>query len=47
MNSDLVRAPAFRDIQVISGHEYFYWVTAVDVRGNESPHSEEASETVP
>jgi hypothetical protein len=47
LNSELVKAPAFRDPQVVSGHQYFYSITALDVRGNESPHSEEASETVP
>ncbi|PYV76649.1 MAG: hypothetical protein DMG97_03720 [Acidobacteria bacterium] len=47
LNSELVKAPAFRDAQVLSGHQYSYLITAADVRGNESPHSEEASETVP
>jgi hypothetical protein len=47
INSELVKLPAFRDSDVIAGQEYFYSVSAVDVRGNESPHSEEASETVP
>jgi hypothetical protein len=47
INSELVKAPAFRDTQVLSGHQYFYSIAAVDVRGNESQHSEEASETVP
>jgi hypothetical protein len=46
-NSELIKAPAFRDTQVLSGHQYFYSITAVDVRGNESPYSEEGSETVP
>lgn len=47
INSDLVRAPGFRDTQVLSGHEYFYSITAVDARSNESPHSPEANESVP
>jgi hypothetical protein len=47
INSDLIKAPAFRDPDIVSGREYFYSVTAVDARGNESPHSPEASETVP
>ena len=47
LNSELVKAPAFRDTQVLSGHQYSYSISAIDVRGNESPHSEEASETVP
>lgn len=46
-NSELVKSPAFRDTNIAAGHEYFYSVSAVDVQGNESPRSEEASETVP
>jgi hypothetical protein len=47
VNSELVKMPAFRDMQVISGKKYFYSVSAVDQRGNESARSEEASESVP
>jgi fibronectin type 3 domain-containing protein len=47
INSDLVKTPAFRDTTVLGAKKYFYSVTAVDLRGNESGHSEEASETVP
>lgn len=47
INAELVKAPAYRDPSVISGKRYFYSVSAVDVRGNESGRSEEASETVP
>jgi hypothetical protein len=47
INTELVMTPAFRDPNVISGHQYFYSVSAVDARGNESPRSEEANETVP
>ena len=47
INSDLVKAPAFRDENVSSGHQYWYSITAIDLRGNESPHSEETSEAVP
>jgi hypothetical protein len=47
LNSDVVQSPAFRDTDVLAGHQYFYSVSAVDVRGNESARSEEASETVP
>lgn len=47
INTELVKEPAFRDADVVPGHEYFYSISAVDVRGNESPRSEEASETVP
>jgi len=47
INSELIKSPAFRDSNVLAGHTYFYSVSALDVRGNESPRSEEASETVP
>ncbi|MFZ0869075.1 MAG: hypothetical protein WA416_10655 [Candidatus Sulfotelmatobacter sp.] len=47
VNSELVKIPAFRDVQVVSGKRYFYSVSAVDLRGNESVRSEEASERVP
>src|SRR5262249_19150990 len=47
LNSELVKAPAYRDNLVVSGKRYVYSVSAVDVRGNESAPSEEASETVP
>jgi hypothetical protein len=47
VNLELVKTPAFRDAQVVSGKTYFYSVSAVDLRGNESARSEEASESVP
>ena len=47
INSDLVKTPAFRDNSVQLGTRYFYAVTAVDLRGNESEKSQETSETVP
>lgn len=47
VNSDLVKTPTFRDTDVLAGHQYSYSVSAVDVRGNESAHSEEAGEAVP
>jgi hypothetical protein len=47
MNAELVKTPAYRDVQVAAGKKYFYAVSAVDVRGNESAQSEEASESVP
>ena len=47
INTELVKTPAFRDSNVIPGHEYFYSISAVDAPGNESPRSEEAGETVP
>ena len=47
INTELVKAPAFRDIRVTSGQTYFYSTTALDARGNESTRSEETSEQVP
>ena len=47
MNSALVKEPAYRDKAVQPGIKYFYAVTAVDLRNNESPKSSEASESVP
>lgn len=47
LNAELVDRPAYRDMDVVSGTRYFYSVSAVDVRGNESAGSEEASEAVP
>ena len=47
VNQGPVKTPAFRDTQVAAGKTYFYSVSAVDLRGNESGRSEEASESVP
>ena len=47
VNAEPVKTPAYRDANVVSGKRYFYSVSAVDVRRNESGPSEEASETVP
>jgi hypothetical protein len=47
INSDLVKTPASRDSAVQPGTKYFYSVSAVDLRGNESARSQETSETVP
>jgi len=47
INAELVKTPAFRDSKVTSGKTYFYAVSAVDLRGNESAKSAEASERVP
>jgi len=44
INLDLVKSPSYRDTTAIPGHTYFYAVSAVDVRGNESGRSEEAQE---
>jgi len=47
INRELVKTPSFRDTNLTQGKTYFYIVTAVDLRGNESARSDEASETVP
>lgn len=47
LNSKPVKTPAYRDAQVEAGKSYFYSVSALDQRGNESGRSEEASERVP
>jgi len=47
LNSELVKAPSYRDSAISAGKTYVYSVSAVDARGNESAKSEEASETVP
>ena len=47
VNLEPVKTLAYRDAQVVSGKKYFYSVSAVDQRGNESARSEEASESVP
>jgi hypothetical protein len=47
INAELVKTPAYRDRDVGSGKTYFYSVSSVDVRGNESARSEEAGEGVP
>jgi len=47
LNSEMLKTPSYRDYGIEAGHSYFYSVTAVDIRGNESARSEEASEKVP
>lgn len=47
LNSDPVKTPAYRDTNVQPGKKYFYSVSAVDERNNESARSDEASEQVP
>ena len=47
INAEPGKASAYRDTNVMPGKRYFYSVSAVDVRGNESGPSEEASETLP
>jgi len=47
LNRQLVQVSSFRDENVKAGMKYIYSVSAVDWRGNESPQSADASETVP
>ena len=47
LNSEPIKSPSYRDSTVAPGKTYVYSVSSVDVRGNESAKSEEASETVP
>jgi hypothetical protein len=47
LNPELLLTPAFRDMNVLPGHTYFYNVTAVDRSGNESPASPPASGSIP
>ena len=47
ISSDMVKTPAFRDGNIQPGHTYYYSVTAIDLRGNESQRSAETSESVP
>lgn len=47
INIELVKTPAFRDSNVVPGHQYSYSISAADARGNESPRSEDVAETVP
>jgi hypothetical protein len=47
LNSEVLKAPSYRDTNVVSGKTYWYSISAVDARGNESARSDETSETVP
>jgi hypothetical protein len=47
INSKLLATPSFRDQSIQMGRRYFYSVSAVDVRNNESGRSAEAGELVP
>jgi fibronectin type 3 domain-containing protein len=47
LNAEPVKIPSFRDENVQPGTKYQYAVSAVDLRGNESPRSVETSEVVP
>ena len=43
----LVTAPAWRDTEVHPGEKYYYAVSAIDLRGNQSARSATAEETAP
>ena len=47
LNQQPLPVPSFRDGNVEPGTTYIYSVSAVDLRGNESPRSSEAKEAVP
>jgi hypothetical protein len=47
INPQLVKVPAFRDENVVAGQRYIYSVSAVDERGNQSPRSAPATESIP
>lgn len=47
VNAELVKVPAYRDMSVKPGTKYYYSVSAVDLRGNESGKSAETSESLP
>jgi hypothetical protein len=47
INPALLSTPAYRDGNVAAGRTYFYAVSAVDVRGNESARSPETEEAIP
>ena len=47
LNQQIVQVPSFRDDTVVPGKTYFYSVSAVDARSNESPRSTETTEVVP
>lgn len=47
INDELVKTSSYRDMKMQSGRTYYYAVSAVDLRGNESGKSRETSERVP
>lgn len=47
LNSELLKTNTFQDATVASGITYYYFVTAVDLAGNESQPSEVVSEKTP
>jgi hypothetical protein len=47
LNKQLAPGPSYRDESATPGATYYYSVSAVDLRGNESTRSAETTETVP
>jgi hypothetical protein len=47
LSTELVPAPSFRDTNVAARGKYYYSVSAVDLRGNESARSQETTEAIP
>ena len=47
VSAGTVKAPAWRDNDVKPGQRYYYTVSAIDLRGNESAQSSPAEESVP
>ncbi len=47
LTRELLLAPVFRDMSVVTGRRYTYWVSAVDGAGNESPLSAPVSAEEP
>lgn len=47
LNDALAKTPAYRDANVALGKTYWYSVSGIDLRGNESARSEETSESIP
>jgi hypothetical protein len=47
LNTDPIKSPSYRDLDVASGKTYTYSISTVDVRGNESQKSDSTSEATP
>ena len=47
LTAEVLKTNTFQDTRVVSGKTYFYYITAIDLRGNTSVFSEVVSETVP
>lgn len=47
LNSELLKTNTFQDTKIETGITYFYYLTATDIKGNNSEPSETVSETAP